>query len=1062
MVCGVGFSLDGGGRIEFIRGAGGRPAPGGGSLAPAAVPRLQTPRHAVAATPGGRRAPPGPPEGSSGGGGDASAGAPVVDYSVNVLSHHGKTHPLPASSHSHTAFSASASASRPMNAQSAPAPLRSSVAGDAGSALGVHHGLSWLETMYGGGGGGGVGASAAAALSDLVRSPRSAPVAPALKSAAVVVDEPAWRRPPMAPLMPATRPRPSTGSFAFTSPPPAHAAAGDAGLSAAAPVAAPASAPAPRRLSPALREPEEAAMPLTLTTPAAPPVAAALELAPPAPAPAPAEADPGLRAEVQALRDQLHTVMDGMKSVQQKEQALEDEVRYLRGRLALEDRRVAASPPPPSHAQPQEPKPQAKPDPQPATSPPPQQDLVVVPHSSGTRSQSAAARPGPVESAAVGRLTPPPCFQHSIPTAAATRHAPTGTRSGSPAASLTSDASLHPSFEVQPPPARSGQTRSAAGLLATDGFWQRPPTVGNGSNPAAAAAAAAAAPTSSLSPPFVADAQADSPPPHAEARSLWRSASGACTAGEHSRRSSVVSSVAVSALPRPPPPQPATAPRCWQPPAAAPQGEAAEPAPVAAALPVRSASVAVSVRSASAASSLRCAADPRAPRDRAQLSRVRDDADEGLRYPDAEALQEARRAQALPAQFAAEQAYVAGLRASVASRTASSASAASAVVPEAWQTTPVSTASAAAQQRHQQAPAAGSRGSAASSAAGSPYVATVASLEDGASPRIAEIHAMSTTPTRPLSAAEPLATSAAVSAVRSWASAASSAPSKQSSRASNVQIAVENLDGHSLTLTLSTAARVAEIKRHVQLAWGCAVEGQRLVLGGRALQDDDTLEDCGVTVRGTIVHVLTDVAQPASTVSHAAPQPSLDQWSYPASVRAASTGSSGTCAGSAKRRHSTTPTLAPHVSRGESRRASYSTATLAPSFQLTVQDLVGSSLRLPSLAPTATVLEVKQIIQVCGRFIGALPPACSPYVPTQESWGIVEEKQRLIFKAQQLQNDWTYVVFAIFNISTPSLPHRLEEQGVKNGDTLHILAGLPPVPSNRSSVGGRSTTASGQ
>eukprot|EP01059_Diplonema_ambulator_P020238 TRINITY_DN33967_c0_g1_i1.p1 TRINITY_DN33967_c0_g1~~TRINITY_DN33967_c0_g1_i1.p1 ORF type:complete len:172 (+),score=20.60 TRINITY_DN33967_c0_g1_i1:35-517(+) len=135
---------------------------------------------------------------------------------------------------------------------------------------------------------------------------------------------------------------------------------------------------------------------------------------------------------------------------------------------------------------------------------------------------------------------------------------------------------------------------------------------------------------------------------------------------------------------------------------------------------------------------------------------------------------------------------------------------------------------------------------------------------------------------------------------------------------------------------------ILRVKKSIKEVWRHDVPSQRLIFKGVSLHDSATLRECGIT-DGCILHFLADSPPPNSRST--------------------------------------------------------------PTWNITVQDLVGHALSLP-IPENSTISRLKKEIQ--------------------NAWGHPSDTQRLVFRGRLLADEKC-----------------LKEEGVANNDTVHLLAGLP-------------------
>lgn len=71
-----------------------------------------------------------------------------------------------------------------------------------------------------------------------------------------------------------------------------------------------------------------------------------------------------------------------------------------------------------------------------------------------------------------------------------------------------------------------------------------------------------------------------------------------------------------------------------------------------------------------------------------------------------------------------------------------------------------------------------------------------------------------------------------------------------------IQIFVKSINGKSRTLTINPTDTIATIKRQLQEKEGINPEEQRLIFGGKNLEDNRTLQDYNIGAESTIHLVL--------------------------------------------------------------------------------------------------------------------------------------------------------------------------------------------------------------
>lgn len=74
--------------------------------------------------------------------------------------------------------------------------------------------------------------------------------------------------------------------------------------------------------------------------------------------------------------------------------------------------------------------------------------------------------------------------------------------------------------------------------------------------------------------------------------------------------------------------------------------------------------------------------------------------------------------------------------------------------------------------------------------------------------------------------------------------------------ANQIQIFVKSINGKSRTLTVSPTDSIASIKQQIKEKEGIATDEQRLIFGGKNLDDTKTLQDYNVGAEGTLHLVL--------------------------------------------------------------------------------------------------------------------------------------------------------------------------------------------------------------
>ena len=77
-----------------------------------------------------------------------------------------------------------------------------------------------------------------------------------------------------------------------------------------------------------------------------------------------------------------------------------------------------------------------------------------------------------------------------------------------------------------------------------------------------------------------------------------------------------------------------------------------------------------------------------------------------------------------------------------------------------------------------------------------------------------------------------------------------------------MQIFVKSLTGSIITLEVSGTDTIANVKRKITDKEGIPVEKQRLVHNDKQLEDDKTLDACGIKRENTIYIVLKNVVHP--------------------------------------------------------------------------------------------------------------------------------------------------------------------------------------------------------
>ena len=112
-------------------------------------------------------------------------------------------------------------------------------------------------------------------------------------------------------------------------------------------------------------------------------------------------------------------------------------------------------------------------------------------------------------------------------------------------------------------------------------------------------------------------------------------------------------------------------------------------------------------------------------------------------------------------------------------------------------------------------------------------------------------------------------------------------PSCKSS--SGFQLQVRMLDGGAFWVEAEKGTAVRSIKQSIMAARGIDVIMQKLICGGRLLQDDFTLDDMRITERDFLV-LVTAKPRPPSLVSTGAPLPSSYQAHLHGSVGGAGAG----------------------------------------------------------------------------------------------------------------------------------------------------------------------------